>query len=195
MNPKLYVLACLCVAGSALSFGYLRGTSEARASQPARSSVTVNLLEQNSLATTSERARQLMAALRENNWSANGVDRELLRVPDQDLAQIPSDRADYVPTFWCPSADNVYDEIAFYSMLYVRRDFTVAPGSEGRTQYSGFFLVGYRSGEVEEVPVQDVRILWRDGIGKPVFPGMAEYSSELPCLGSGPSTKATSRKR
>ena len=144
-----------------------------------------NLLVEGHVDQTIEQGKRLLQQLRNQGWDPQRVDRALLRVPDQDFAQALQDRAASFPTFTVPTKTSpvraVYEgQVAFFSLLYVRRNFRVVKGIEGIATYEGFMIAGWRDGRVEKVPVDQVRLLAVGDMSAFVFPGMRQYSADLP---------------
>ncbi len=151
-----------------------------------------NLVKEGDVADTMDRARAFMSHIQYVDFDMGRVDRRLARVPDQDHAQVPEWRSQSRPTFVC---SGLYEEIpsifkgqvAFYSDLYVHRTFVVTPPTEGRATYTGFLIVGWMDGRVEQVPLAKVG-LYQTGSNEwqSVFPGMREYSDDLARFGEVP---------
>ena len=72
------------------------------------------------------------------------------------------------------------EEVAFYSDLYVTRSLEAIPGVEGALHLGGFYIVGWKDGRVEQVPVADVRVYPHGDRLMLVFPGMSVYDTSLP---------------
>lgn len=143
-----------------------------------------NLAEEGDLEGTIAVGEQLMAQLSANNWDWSRVDQNLLEVPDQYNYQFaPEGPGTWT---WIPGTQEEYhDDVAFYSNIYTWRAMERVPGIEGTLQISGHYIVGYKDGRVEAVPVGDVRLYPTQESGTKiyVFPGMSEYDAELPGIG------------
>lgn len=125
-----------------------------------------------------------MAALRANGWDRWKVDQALLRLPDQDHAETEFERRPEKLSFTISSLEPYQAEVAFKCMTYVRNNRGEGGGIEGRVSSpEGFFIVGWKDGRIEQVPIQNVRLLPFDLNGRAVklyvFPGMAVYDANL----------------
>lgn len=128
-----------------------------------------------------EHSRKLLAMLRDANWDLKKVPWEARLLPDRRFAEKPDMRSDRVTSycFSCADPSPEYQEVAFYTGLYARQNtsrYTGRNGPETRSRPTGFYIVGWKDGTVNQVLVQDVR-LYRTSRGTniPVFPGMNEY--------------------
>lgn len=125
-------------------------------------------------------AEQLMKAYQSANGNWRQVDRSLLMLPDQRLAENEIRRNSQ--SFVTPSANSVYDgQVAFYADLYMRQNLKYEGGDAYRENRSGFYIVGYTNGEIRKVPAIDVRLHHSNSaehgnIWYHVFPGMTEYA-------------------
>jgi hypothetical protein len=134
---------------------------------------------------TLARADTLLELLRKSNWDKSKVPVELLRVPAQEFAANAFDRRPEAQTFSIGDPfSNVYDDVAFYSPLFVKQNLRKGSGPEGVTASpQGVFIVGWKNGGVRTVPIEDVRLLAHPKIENAfnfVFPGMKAYKSSLP---------------
>lgn len=140
-----------------------------------------NLVKEGDLQGTLAVGQQLVAQLADNNWNWDAVDQNLLKVPDQYNYQFaPEGEGTWT---WSPCPQPVYqDEVAFFSMLYIWRNMEVIPGIEGRLHVSGSYIVGWKDGRVEAIPVSDVRLIPAEESQtyNMVFPGMDVYDPDLP---------------
>jgi hypothetical protein len=121
--------------------------------------------------------------LRANNYDWKKVDRSLWSVPDEIHYQLWQPRT-YHAWSRLTNIPVYHDEIAFYSNLYVWMEMKPSSGLEGKSlQLSGFYIVGWKNGEVTRVPTDEVRVLYSaSGSGVNVFPGMSEFSTDLPLV-------------
>lgn len=170
----------LVLAALAAAFGTAWTLGSQLQPQPEPKRVVRNLSIEGDPDHTIEVGRQLLAALKERNWDWHGIPDELLRVPDQYNWQF----APTSPGFWtwstCPQPA-YQDEVAFVCSLYTWRELEVVPGIEGRLHMSGFYIVGWKDGRVERVPVEDARQYpVAGGSTITIFPGMSEYDPALP---------------
>lgn len=140
-----------------------------------------NLTKEGDLEGTLTVGRQLVAELAEKNWDWKAVNQNLLKVPDQYNFQFaPEGEGMWT---WAPCTQPEYqNEVAFFSQLYTWREFNRVPGIEGRLKVTGSYIVGWKDGRVETVPVSDVRLYPSSQADTYlyVFPGMDEYDADLP---------------
>ena len=144
-----------------------------------------DILKDGDIEGSMDTARKLLVALRENNWQWKQFDWNLMRVPDQDYDQDLHRQQPKMAT-WVHAgySDAEYrDKVAFYSLLYTRSHLEVIPGIEGVNHFEGFYIVAWKDGRVEKVPVADVRLYPKSDYFITVFPGMDQYDASLPGLG------------
>lgn len=112
-----------------------------------------------------EHCRILWAALMDNGWEPRNVDPSLLRLADQDFAEDPSRRGPNAQSFAIPTyrsdTNSVYQNVAFFTTLYVKKNPTNGPGLElgRRFQPTGYYIVCFKDGRVDKVSVRDVRFV------------------------------------
>lgn len=135
---------------------------------------------------TVERGRELVALLRESDWKiTKGFPREKLTVADQRLAEFPQDRKQQT-SFGIPKSQPPYEDIAIICDTYVRKNITAKRSGESSQAPSGFFIVGFKDGRVEKIPVDKVRVKEYPRPGSSnrriglLFPGTKEYDPNLP---------------
>lgn len=139
-----------------------------------------------------EQARKLMDALRAANWDKTRVPFELKFLPDRYMHEAKQFRTDRQTTFSFPAHDPrlrapEYENVAFATDLYVRKNVSHYKGDGAKSRPEGFYIVGWKDGRVEKVPVWDVRIVpssTRRNEKIEVFPGMPGYDrdGELPAF-------------
>ncbi len=135
---------------------------------------------------TMAQARTLLAAYRSAGWDDMKVDQRLFRVPDQALDPTDYRRTPGQRTFCVQKGIPEYSEIAFMTDLYVDLHFKPVRGKEATTSPEGFFIVAWKNGTVEKVPVDRVRMYatihprTNEPVKVVVFPGMDEYRIDLP---------------
>lgn len=173
----------IAILGLALAFGAAWTLGNSVASPPTVNRTVKNLSIEGDPDHTMAVGRQLIAQLQEHNWNWDEVDTNLLKVPDQEFWQNAPNGPGYWT--WARCAEDIYNEVAFYSNLYVWNEFERIPGIEGKLHVSGFYIVGYRDGRVEKVPVGQTRLypITNDQL-LTVFPGMSEYDPNLPKWGT-----------
>lgn len=152
---------------------------------PSHSSLILkkNLLKDGDVDGAMDQSRVLMSKLQQNNWDFASLGRDLLRLPDQDFAQNPELRSMHDTSFCFPD-DPLFRNVAFYSTLYTTR-------GSGHENTHGFYIVGYRDGRVEQVPVSNIRLLPRHGshgVWDEVWPGIKGYSDSLTLMGDDATT-------
>lgn len=144
------------------------------------SNTQLNLVTHGDHAGAMQQARQLLEALSANNWDSSLVNQQLLRHFDQDFAGEPFQRSPNSPTFFVSRPDSIYwDSVAFYATLYVRRNIGPGNGPEGIVSHpEGFFIVGWKNGTVNKIPISQVRLKRYPGEKSYayIFPGMERYS-------------------
>ncbi len=135
-----------------------------------------------------EQTQAALAAYRNSNWNWDAVPADLKELTDVAIAKQTLPKNTPLRSFVIGGFPTE-DEIAFYSVFYVKRKLTVIKGIEGKTTTSGFYIVAYRNGIVTAVPADQARILWFRGpkevFGLNVFPGMRDYGRSYP-LGTNP---------
>lgn len=151
---------------------------------------TANIYTEKNYDDAIEHCRVLWAALRDNGWEPRNVDPSLLRLADQDFAEDPSRRGPDAQSFAIPTyrsdPNSVYQNVAFFTTLYVRKNASNGSGPElgRRFNPTGYYIVCFKDGRVEKVSVLDVRFVSNptgpQGGTMPVFPGMAAYRLDLP---------------
>jgi hypothetical protein len=153
-----------------------------------------NLVLHGNHAQAMEQARELLKELAANDWNRKRVNPALLRLPDQDFAEMEMDRHPDSDSFSGSHPNSPFKfyekEVAFFSQTYVRRNVKPGPGIEGVvSKVEGFFIVGWKDGRVTKVPVEEVRMVAQEvpmGNNKAetafcyVFPGMTVYDKSLP---------------
>ena len=130
-------------------------------------------------------ARRLMDELQARDFDSSDIDMDLLRLPEQDYASLPSRRAPDSRSFVIPFNFSEYEEVAFVCDTFVRRDLEIVQGIEGVATTTGFYIVGWKSGAINTYDVTDVRLYNLPSNPRsmiPVFPGMGEYRPELRLL-------------
>lgn len=145
-----------------------------------------NLLTEGNIKASLLQAKQLLREMRSANWDVERINPRLLRVPDQNYAPVARLRVPGVPTFLARKLGPTYENVAFYSSLYVRRTERPRLGKEADVRHEGFLIVGWKNGHIEQVPIRSVRIAPKPGdptIGLMVWPGLAAYSEDLPAFG------------
>lgn len=183
------LLAGLAFSGAWLYVSYERPLpagaidSSPRAMHEAQLRGTKNLLKEGHAADTIAQAQELLVELKKVKWDINRVDYRLLRVPDQDFAEWKAERLPGIETFKARNLNPIYADIAFVSDLYVHTDRKIVRGIEAKVEKTGFLIVGWKSGYVEQVPYSSVRFLPKPGepgVWLRVWPGMSTYRSDLP---------------
>lgn len=163
----LGLVLCLVVTG--VSQGRFRSPGEALPKAPSGTRHPDMAMAQ---------ARNLMKAYQNANGDWSKVDRELLYLDDQKLAEEPMVRA---ANAFLPLRHSLYrGKVAFFAETYTAKNLAYASGDIVTSRPSGFYIVGYSDGQVKQVPVGEVR--WMhfvedgDDVWRHVFPGMPEYA-------------------
>ena len=105
-----------------------------------------------------EQSRLLLANMKEFGWDSHKVNYNLLFLPDKPLAEFSQDQDTKTPSFVTPAKDDPdYPGIAFYSTLYFRTNNKMFNG-DNLKQNQKVFIVGYKSGQVEKIPGDQVRL-------------------------------------
>jgi len=144
-----------------------------------------NILKVGDIKGAMKQSEELVAALKERNWERRTVPFTLMHFPDQKYAESSADRDPQVACAAVPDADSkIYKEIAFFTDIYVRRNVLRLKDEQTITNPEGFYIVGYRNGEVKQVPLDEVRLIPQSM--KPqyleCFPGQAIYDPSWPKL-------------
>jgi hypothetical protein len=135
---------------------------------------------------TVERGRELVALLRQSDWKiSKGFPMDKLTVADQRNAEFPQDRKQQT-SFGIPKSQPPYEDIAVICDTYVRKNITAKQSGASSQAPSGFFIVGFKDGRVEKIPVDQVRVKEYPRPGSSnrriglLFPGTKEYDPSLP---------------
>lgn len=117
-----------------------------------------------------QQARALMGAYQVSGKDWSRVDRKLLNLPDQKLVEDASRRQ---ANAFMPFGLNAFykGRIAFACDTYVTQNLTYEGGDLVKSSPEGYWIVGYESGEVKQVPVSQVRYFYR----KSKVPGGEEW--------------------
>ncbi len=104
--------------------------------------------------------RQVMSILQQNNWDIPNPCPDaifkLLTLADGKYSESQYDRKPRYANIGIPTKD---PETALYSQVYARQNRSYYKGDLSMARPSGFYIVGYkRTGEVRQVPVEQVRI-------------------------------------
>lgn len=131
---------------------------------------------------TLKRCRQLWTLVKNNNWcdgysdSNTPVPYEMLTLPDQKFAEHPHHRTS--TAFWFPENQKGYEDVAFFTDIYVRQNTSYYKGDKAVSEPSGFLIVCYKDGRIDQVPTRDIRMMTaREGI---CVPGMKAYTEDRP---------------
>ncbi len=168
-----------------LSLASLARSGERESSASSRFASKPPSSRQQDVGAAMQQANQIMHILQVNNWDIAAVPESLRRLADQDLAETEWKRSRGHSFSLHDSNHPTYgDDVAFFSRTYVRQNLHGDPNATEKTSASpsGFFIVGYRTGEVVQVPVAQVRIkratrFQSNGTYEYIFPGMGEYAS------------------
>jgi hypothetical protein len=143
-----------------------------------------NILEHGNSDDAVKRGSVLISELSKNSWNPFKIKKYYLELPDQSMSDVSEVRKSDVSA-WCivPLDDPAISEVAIYTDLYVRRNLKVYKGDVGTANPEGFYIVGFRDGHIDKVPLSDVRIAVIKGQGRVmVFPGTKFYNKNLPRL-------------
>ncbi len=179
LNQVQTRLAVFCAIAAAIGFGVSFFATRPGSTQD------VNLITDGRHEQAMEQARELYDALLLANWNRNQVDSRLFRLPDQDFDEDIKKRGPFYLSFMTgvPGFPG-RQELAFCTDLYTRTNRARGVGAEGVTwRTEGFYIVALKNGQINQVPVEDVRLYAHEFQGKtlysPVFPGMAVYRDDL----------------
>lgn len=128
-----------------------------------------------------KRARELLVLYKQVNGDVGrmgGLDN--LRLPDQRMAEVPDSRAANTSAWSFPYSCKAYDDVAFFTDLYARRNIKYFRGDKSESHPAGFFIVAWKNGKVERVPVSSLRLIPYGNQRILGWPGMPGYSSSLP---------------
>ena len=127
------------------------------------------------------RARELLVLMKAENWKTNRIPLEPRLLPDRYMAESPTFHSDYSTSFSFPSK-RLYpeydEEIAFYTSIYARTNAKIYKGDRVVSHPTGFYIVGWKNGDVTKVPVETIRLIpstTHPGASIPTFPGMKSY--------------------
>ena len=127
-----------------------------------------------------EQSRQLMAYFKAHPGKFNpiemGTDAGLLFLPDAKYAEDEFMRTMKSTSFAVPSDE---PDIFFFSNVYARMNRGYYKGDRSKGNATGFFIVGYRNGEVKQIPVSQVRTP-RHTTRAYCFPGQANSPIRCP---------------
>jgi hypothetical protein len=142
-----------------------------------------NLAREGNLAFAMEHGQVLLTALEAANWDFHQVNPELFLLPEQVHHEDAVMREAWQWAYQ-PGMHEAQAELAFTCSLYTRLNVRVQPGVEASTEPEGHFVVGWKDGRVTLVPVSEARLFpVGDNEKVLVFPGMANYSSDLQLYG------------
>lgn len=169
----LGVAACMSLGIVALSF----------AQDPVVKRPMPNILADGNVAESTRIFEELHAVLKARNWNAEGMSWLKYRLPDQDLAESEASRDPRTIEIITPDSK----EIAFYTEIYIRWNFRRIGKLGNETFPEGFYLVCWRDGRIQRVPVERARMLARRTIDREthydvMFPGQPEYRDSLPMV-------------
>ncbi len=134
--------------------------------------------------------RQLMDALRANNWDVTKISRSLLTLPDGRFAE-NSVLRDH-PNILFPNQPRMpdrffvpeYEPIAFSTDIYARFNRSYYKGDRSLSHPTGYVIVGWKDGRIEKVPITQVRTFVSRNPAmsskKDCYPGMPEYATAKP---------------
>lgn len=179
------VFGSLVIAGAILARGRGQTTQSLGPTFGMSTDGIPNILEVGDIPAAMEQSRQLVAALKQNKWERSGIPFSLQRFPDQKYAENPSIRDERTAYAYIPFPDSKeYKEIAFFTDLYVRKNVLRLKNERTITKPEGFYIVGYRSGVVKQIPIGEVRLLPKHLRVQYMecFPGQEVYSPALPQL-------------
>lgn len=114
-----------------------------------------------------------------------------LRLPDQASAEDPGARAANTTAWTFPMHHHLFDKVAFYTDLYARRNHKYFKGDKMEANPTGFLIVAWKSGKIERIPVENIRLIRAEGYDTLGFPGLPGYRSDLPMA---PSYQKVTRK-
>lgn len=136
-----------------------------------------------------QQAQQLMTALQNANGDPTQVvvsNPSLLVLPDHQYAENTFERGDNVASFIFPD-DQLPEQsqLVFYCDIYARQNTAIYTESSGQSSPSGYFILGWKDGTVQQVSVASARYVTRaDGTRVVVFPGMNGYNATAPVWGN-----------
>lgn len=182
MNPR-NALSLLAGLGGILILGGIIGTAAAK--NPGQRPEP-NALEQGDVKESIKIFSALYEDLKSHNFDVKKVALQKYRLPDQDLTEYAANRDRNTVVIYLPNAMTPeYKNLAFYTDIYVRLNIRHFPNEKNDSRPEGFYLVCWKDGRIQKVPVEKVRILKRPKHDRmqeylPVFPGMAAYRDNLP---------------
>lgn len=103
----------------------------------------------------------------------------LLDLQDESLSPKRSYRSERTVSVTLPVVPE-YGDVLFFTDLYVDPRVKRGPGDLAIPSPAGFFIVGWRDGRIEKVPIEDIRMLSLGGKQIYCFPGMPQYREDLP---------------
>lgn len=129
-----------------------------------------------------QQTQHLLTALQAVNYDPTQLpDYSLMTLPDaqyaEDRASEPTDASSYCfPDASVPEQS----QIACFTDVDARQNRSYYNGDTSSAAPSGYFLVAWKNGTVQKVPVSDVRRLpTADGSSVDCFPGMTGYDTSL----------------
>ncbi len=130
-----------------------------------------------------QQTTRLVAALKANDWDPFRVPHALIMLPDAKYAQYNNLNDPLAGSFVFPILQKepdspVQDKIAVYSEVYVRTNTKIFKNDRATFAPSGFFVVGWKDGRVEKVPIGDVRYVKMGKYYTAVFPGMNAWKAD-----------------
>jgi hypothetical protein len=133
--------------------------------------------------TSIARFKELLAKYEASNWNPRNLKKADMILPDGRFAEDSVYRMPGMPHVNLPGGEAAMspemDPIAFWTEIYARMNPVAYKGDMVKRRPTGFYLVAWKDGKIEKVPVQDVRLISKAGGHFPVFPGMPAYNTSL----------------
>lgn len=124
--------------------------------------------------------KTILSILKQNDWDPSAVPFPMQVLPDGRRSPRAEMRDGKTSMFVFPRD---HGKVAFYTDLYIDPKVSYSSGDVATTEPEGFYLVGYRNGEVRQVPLADARmapVTGRPNTSELVLPGMKAYRKTLP---------------
>lgn len=140
----------------------------------------LNVLEHPDIADATSQCHEILRVLKANEWDTASVPFRLQLLPDGKNSPRPEYHDGKTSMFVFPRD---HGAVAFYTDLYIDPHVSYSAGDVATTEPEGFYLVGYRNGEVRQVPLNDARmapVTGHPNTRELVLPGMKAYRKTLP---------------
>ena len=125
------------------------------------------------------KAKELLATYNRVDGNLEKIPFPLMTLPDQRLAENPANRATNMTAWFFPSP-HLYKDVAFYTDIYCRQNRSYYKGDKSKAKPNGFLIVVWKNGKIEQIPVEQMRLIASEGKRMLGFPGLPGYETGQP---------------